>query len=154
MENDDDFPKIGRDFQRWSELDIRLPKLDLDIELFIRQNVWIASFVILSSLLKSKYQQRQNLLVALTPRHFDPKSLARFLFEKIVAYQGENDAIPISELEKWIPEYGIDVWGSPLSERMLFAYQLRLRQILNFDPSEKQVNRAIELRKQKMDKYG
>jgi hypothetical protein len=155
MENDDDLPKIGRDFQNWSDLDYRLPKLDLDIELFRRRNVWIASFVILAGLLKADIKQREKYLVILTPSYFDPKSLPRYLFEKIISYLKENDIVPVSELEKWVPEYAVEIWSeSPPNERMLFSNQLTVRQILNFDPTEDQFFRAIELRKEKMEKYG
>lgn len=151
----DDFPKITRDFQKWSDLDDRLPKLDLEVELFRRRNVWIASFVILAGLLKGDKQQRQGYSKILTPGHFDPKSLSKYLFEKIIKYLDKNENVPISELEVWIPEYAIEVWGeTPPDERMLYSNQLTLRQILSFNPTEEQINRAIELRKEKMKKYG
>lgn len=153
MENDDDYPRIGRDFQNWSDLDSRLQTLDLEMELFRRQNVWIASFVILAGLLKEDQKQQLNYLDMITPDYFDLKSLSRYLFEKIVSYIKRNETIPVSEIENWIPEYAIQVWGeSPVDERMLFANQFTLRQILSFNPTEKQVFRAIELRKEKMDR--
>ena len=151
---DDDFPKIGKDFQKWSDLDDRLPKIDLQVDLFRRRNVWIASFVILAGLLKGDKEQRQRFLSILTPHHFDPKSLARYLFERLSEYLQEHEQVPEAELEKWIPHYEIKVWGSPSSERMFFSDHLKLRQILSFNPTEEQVNRAIELRKEKMEKYG
>jgi len=155
MEQDDDFPRIGRDFQKWSDLDHRLRKLDLDIEMFRRRNVWIASYVILAGLLKGNRKQRQEYLEVLTPGHFDPKSLPRYLFEKIASYLEEQEIVPEPVLEGWIPQYATEVWGeSPPNERMLFGNQLTLRQILSFNPTEEQVTRAIELRKEKMDKYG
>jgi len=155
MEQDDDFPRIGRDFQKWSDLDYRVRKLDLDIEMFRRRNVWIASYVILAGLLKGNRKQRQEYLEVLTPRYFDPKSLPRYLFEKIVSYLAEHESIPESVLESWIPEYSIEVWDkNPPSERTVFFDQLTLRQVLSFNPTEEQVTRAIELRKEKMDKYG
>jgi hypothetical protein len=155
MEQDDDFPRIGRDFQKWSDLDYRVPKLDLDHELFLMHNIWIASFVILAGLLKGDRQQQQRLLSILKPAYFNPKSLPRYLFEKIASYLEVHEAVPEPVLEGWIPQYAIEVWGdSSQNERLLFGDQLKLRQILSFNPTEEQVNRAIELRKEKMDKYG
>jgi hypothetical protein len=154
MENDD-LPKIGRDFLNWSDLDSRLRTLNLEIELFRRQNVWIASFVILAGVLKGDQKQQRKYLDLLTPEYFDPKSLPKYLFEKIVLYVNRNESIPVSEIENWIPEFAIKVWGeSPVDERMLFANQFTLRQILSFTPTEEQVYRAIELRREKMEKYG
>lgn len=153
MENED-FPKLGRDFQRWSDLDDRLPKLDLEVEIFQRRNVWIASYVILAGLLKGNKEQRKRFLSILAPHYFDSKSLARYVFEKLCEYLQKHEQVPEAELEKWIPQYSIEVWGSPSSERMFFSDQLRLRQILSFNPTEEQVIRAIKLRKEKMEKYG
>ena len=157
MENENDFPKIGRDFQKWHELDrlLSIPESlpDLDIELFRRQNVWVASSVVISGLLKANPQQRKNFLMNLTPQHFNPQSLCQYLFERIVSFLEDNETIPISELEKWIPEYHLEVWNeSPPHERMLFAHNFNLRRIINFNPTEEQVNRAIELRKMTMEK--
>jgi len=151
---DDDFPKIGKDFQKWSDLDDCLPKLDLEIELFRRRNVWIASFVILAGLLKGDKELRLSYLSILTPSHFDPESLARYLFEKLNEYLQKHEQVPEAELEKWIPQYSLDVWGSRPSGRDLFSGQIKLRQILSFNPTEEQTNRAIELRKEKKEKYG
>jgi hypothetical protein len=155
MANQDDFPKLGRDIQSWSELDSWLPILDLDIELFRRRNVRLASLVILSALLKSEKHQREKLFEILTSVYFDPKSLPRYFYEKIVVYLQEHDTIPVAVLENWIPEYSFEVWGeSPPEERMLFGNNLTLRQILNFDPTNEQISRAIELRKMVMEKKG
>jgi hypothetical protein len=154
MEYDDGFPKIGRDFQNWSDLDSWLRTLDLEIELFRRKNVWIASFVILAGLLKADQQLQQKYFEMLTPSYFDPKSLSRFLYAKIAVNLRGNETIRDSELENWIPEYAVEVWGeSPIDERMLFANQLTLRQILSFNPSKKQVIQAMKLRREKMEKY-
>jgi hypothetical protein len=154
MKNND-IPKIGVDFHKWSDLDDRIPKLDLNIELFQRNNVWIASFVILAGLLKGARQQREQFLSILSPFHFDPKSLARYLYTKFALSLQGNETIPISILENWIPQYATEVWGeSPPEERMLFSNHLKLRQILSLNPTEEQVYRAIELRKEKMQKYG
>jgi hypothetical protein len=155
MANEEDYPKLGRDIQNWSDLDFRLPILDLDIELFKRRNVSIARLVILSALLKANNQQRVKLLEILKPRYFDPKSLTRYLFEKIVAYLQVNESVPVVELENWIPEYFSEVWDeSPPGGRMLFGSHFTLRQILNFDPNEEQTYRAIELRQMVMKDRG
>jgi hypothetical protein len=143
---------MGKNIQKWSELDSLLPILDLDIELFRRRNVSIASLVILSGLLKADRQQREKYIAILSPRHFDPKSLSRYLYEKIIQYLRENETIPIEEMEKWIPEYSTQVWGEPAEGRVLFGDHYTLRQILNFEPTEAQVYRAIELRKMLMNK--
>lgn len=152
MEHDNDYPKLGRDIQSWSELDVRLPILDLDIELFRRRNVRIASLVILSALLRENRRQREKLMGMLSPQHFDPKSLPRYLFEKLVIRLRDNEAVPESEMESWIPEYAYQVWGeSPPEGRMLFGNHFTLRQILNFNPNEAQVQRAVELRRMVME---
>ena len=158
MRNEDDFPKIGRDFQKWSELDPSLPKVDIEINLFRRNNVSIAALVIVSGLLKGDQQLRQRLLSILTPDHFNPRSLPQYLYQKIAVYPHMGETIPVSELEKWIPEYHLEVWGeSHPEERMFYADNWTLRQILNFDPTEEQINRAIELREMVIEhnrKYG
>ncbi len=155
MANEEDYPRLGRDIQNWSDLDLRLPILDLDIELFKRRNVSIARLVILSALLKANNQQRVKLLEILKPSYFDPKSLTRYLFEKIVAYLQVNELVPVVELENWIPEYFSEVWDEfPPGGRMLFGSHFTLRQILNFDPNEEQTYRAIELRQMVMKDRG
>jgi hypothetical protein len=134
MAIDNNFPKLGRDIQSWSDLDSWLPIVDLDIELFRRRNVRLASLVILSALLKSEKHQREILLEILTRAYFDPKSLPRYFFDKIAIYLKEHESVPVSVLEKWIPEYSFEVWGeSPPDDRMLFGNNLTLRQILNFN---------------------
>jgi hypothetical protein len=152
MEDDNDYPMVGKNIQKWSELDPLLPILDLDIELFRRRNVVIASLVILSALLKADKPQREKYLAILSPQHFDPMSLPRYIFERIIQYLQENETIPAEEMEKWIPEFSMQVWGEPPQGRMLFGDHYTLRQILNFEPTEAQVYRAIELRKMVMDK--
>jgi hypothetical protein len=155
VENDDDFPIIGKDIQKWSDLDSLLPILDLDIELFVRRNVHIASLVILSGLLKSNYIQRKKLLKILNLRYFDPKSLPQYLFERIVQNFRNNEIVTEAGLEKWILEYFLQVWGeTPPNERMLFGHNYTLRQILTFNPNDEQIRRAIELRGMKMEKEG
>jgi hypothetical protein len=155
MDEDDDYPRLGKDIENWSELDSRLPVLDLDIELFRRRNVGIASLVIISAILKSNKKRRNGLLNTLTPGYFDPISLPRYLFEKIYHYFQENDVVPVEALENWIPKFSSEVWGeSPPRGRTLFGNNFTLRQILNFDPTEEQITRAIELRKMVMDKKG
>jgi hypothetical protein len=122
--------------------------LDLDFELFRRQNVAIASLVILSALLKSNKVKRDELLKTLTNLYFDPQSLNSYLFEKIADYFKEHDTVPVSVLENWIPEYLFEVWGqSPPNGRSLFGDNLNLREILSFDPTDEQTKRAMELRK-------
>jgi len=153
MKNDD-IPKIGVDFQSWSEFDDQIPKQDLDVELFTRQNVWIASFVILAGLLKADHQLKQQYISILTPFYFDPTSMARYLFEKIASFLEEKKTITIPILESWIPQYELDEWGESYSERMFFTNNIRLRRILSFDPTEEQVNQAIALRKDAMERYG
>lgn len=155
MDNDNDPLKMGEDFQKWSDLDNLLPKLKLHIELF-RHNVWIAGLVILSGLLRADQQQRQEYLTILTPRHFDAKSLPRFLFEKIAAYPFKvNETIPEVQLEKWITEFHAEIWGElPPEPRMFHTNNLTLRQILNIQPTKEQVYQAIELRKERMEKRG
>ncbi|MDR3573710.1 MAG: hypothetical protein P4L50_07605 [Anaerolineaceae bacterium] len=158
MDNDDDFPKMGRDIQKWSELDPLLPKVNLDIELFRRNNVSIASLVVLSGLLNEDHQHQQRYLSILTPDHFDPKSFERYLFEKIAAYLRARKNVPVSELEKWVTEYHLEIWGeSPPNERMFFGNNWNLRLMLSFDPTEEQIDQAIELRnmkKEHIEKYG
>jgi hypothetical protein len=151
MEDDNDYPMVGKNIQKWSELDPFLPILDLNIELARRRNVTVASLVILSALLKAERQQREKYLAILSPRHFDPMSLPRYLFEKLTLYLRENETIPVEEMEKWIPEFFTLVWGEPPEGRMVFGNHYTLRQILNFEPTEAQVHRAIELRKMVME---
>jgi hypothetical protein len=153
MDNENDYPKIGKDINSWKELDSYLPILDLDIELFRRRNVGIASLVILSALIRSNKYQRDRLLEFLTTQYFDPKSLPQYLFEKIVMHLQKSDFLSEDELEKWIPDYSVEVWGiSSPKGRSLFADHFTLRQILNFEPNEEQVKRAIELRKMVIDR--
>jgi len=153
MKNDD-IPKIGVDFQSWSEFDDQLLKLDLNIELFTRRNVRVASLVILAGLLKGDHQLKQQYISLLSPFYFDPRSMARYLFEKIASFLAEKKTITIPVLESLVPQYERDVWGESYSERMFFTNNLRLRRILSLDPTEEQVNQAIALRKDVMERYG
>ncbi|MFZ2096793.1 MAG: hypothetical protein WAV05_09165 [Anaerolineales bacterium] len=155
MDEYDDYPRLGKDILKWSDLDSRLPILDLNIELFRRRNVGIASLVIISAILKADKKHQEDLFDILAPQYFDPKSLPQYLFEKIYNYLQENEQIPIAVLENWIPEYSFQVWGeSPPEGRMLFGHNFTLRQIINFDPTEEQIIRAIELRKMVKEKKG
>lgn len=152
MDDDNDDLWEGKHIQKWSDLDPFLPILDLDIELFKRQNVSIASRVIISGLLKSTREQRDIYIAILNPLYFDQKSLLLFLFNKIINYLRENEIIPIEEMEKWIPEYSTQVWGEVSRGRVLIGEYFTLRQILTFEPTDAQVMRAIELRRLVMER--
>jgi hypothetical protein len=155
MEEYDDYPQLGKNIQSWSELDSLQPNIDLDIELFLRYNVTIASFVILSFLLKSGKEQRDELFSRLTPSHFDPKSFARYLFGRLVVYLSENDHVSEEELERWVTDYFLVVWNvfSPKG-RELYSVHNKLRLTLKLNPTKEQTYRAIELREKKMKDKG
>jgi len=148
-----EIPILGKNIEKWSDLDFQLPKLDLNIELFQRQNVWIASFVIIGGILNADKQYREELFRIIPPNIFNSKSLCKFLFEKISIYFNEADTLTESLLETWIPEYIICTWGeSNLDEKTIYSNQANLRQIINFFPTKDQMKQAIELRKNKMER--
>ena len=124
-----------------------LPVLDLDVELFKRNNVAIASLVILSSLVKGDQEQREECLRRTRVEYFNEKSLDRFLFETIVEYHRATGQVPVQDVRARILEYGPQVWGEASDERELTGHYFMWAQIVSFSPTTAQVERAIELRK-------
>jgi hypothetical protein len=120
--------------------------VDLELE-FFRNNVSIAALVLLSGLLKGNNHLKQELLGLLQPSHFWDKSIERFLFLKIKEHLQANDSSEL-DLEICIQEYGLSVWGKPQDERSLANARFKLSQILGFEPTENQVYRAFQLRRE------
>lgn len=124
-----------------------LPPLDLDIELFRRRNVSLASVVVMAGLLRSKETRRQAILRHITPEYFGEKSFDRFLFERIATRLHQHEDISLSEIETSVTEFGPTVYGEPSDERSLVGYRFTVTQILSLAPSPRQIDQAIELRK-------
>ncbi len=123
------------------------PQIDLNTELFKRRNVSIASLVVIAGLLRANRLHREAILQSAKPEFFWEKSFDRFLYERIRAALREHNDISMSDLEACIQEYEPAVYGQPANEHSLQGHRSTLVQILKFQPTPAQIERAIELRR-------
>jgi hypothetical protein len=142
--NDDYYAKFGKDIYKWSDLDVYLPAVDLDYELKCN-NVVMAELAILSVLLKAGTPQRKIVLACITPDRFHRKSLTRFIFEKALEYLQQNETVPEEVMEKWVPEFSLQVYGEISSGRALSGNNFNLRLALSLNPTLNQFANAVEI---------
>jgi len=118
--------------------EFRIPKVDLDIEIFTRRNISLARFVVLNALLQNDRAYQAEILKHLRPENFT-NDFTRFLFQNIVEMihsQGEVDA---QELRCRIPSF------APNAPEFARGCLANFDQILSLKPTPEHVERAIEM---------
>lgn len=120
-----------------------LPILNLDVELYERNNVVIAFLVVISGLIKNK-DQRPEILTAMKAEYIGIR-FYRYLFEIVVEELKENDEINIDSVARSLPKFGPKVYGRRSNKRSLKGEYFTLAQVLDFEPSPAQVSKAIEM---------
>jgi hypothetical protein len=129
-----------------SQADRLLKEIDLEVELFRRRNVGLASLALLAALVKSKGPDRERLIRYLRLEHFTKKSIEQFLFSCIVNATTNQQEITAEVLTSFVQEFEPTVWGEPPTERSLRGYYFKVAQILAIDPSDAQIEQAVALR--------
>lgn len=124
-------------------------KIDIDIELF-RNNVGVASLVILSALIKDK--RRDYIIKNIKPEYF--QLFDRYLLEIILEMLTNGEVVDYLKIKNQIPEYSLKYFSSPSAERSLEGYYFTLEQILDLDPTPTQIGKAIGLLQRKAKKRG
>ena len=120
-------------------------KVDLNTELFIRRNVAIAELVIITGLIKGNQAQKELILKSIVPAHLGEKSFEGYLFTIIVDDVENMHEISLITVEQRIPEYSQVVHGEPANKKSLEGNFFKWSQILSFEPTNEQINKAIEV---------
>ncbi len=121
----------------------RLPILNLDQELYERNNVVCAFHVILSGLIKNR-TQRQEILSRVIPDYMGVP-FYKYLFEIISADLARSEEINVSSIIDSIPKFGPNVYGMRSNRRSLKGHYFTFAQVLDFEPTPAQVSRAIDM---------
>lgn len=130
------------------------PIVNLSTELFMRNNVSIAELVVLSCLIKGGDENRSVVLHEFQPEFLPVKSFERYLCTIILTQLQTNGIVSIAEIELKIEDFGIKVWGEPLKNKEKRGYLFRWNQILTFEPTVSQAERAIILCRNNAKKNG
>jgi hypothetical protein len=121
--------------------------LDLDEELVIRNNMAIASLVILSSLIKGEGGLRERVISKVQEEFFRDTSFECYLFKICMDHINKNKEISEAHLEGQIVKYSPEVYGEEANESFLKDLKYMWFQIIHFNPTTAQLDRAIELRR-------
>lgn len=119
-------------------------KVDLNTELFIRNNVAIAGLVIITALVKGTPNQQARILNSVEPAHLGEKSLESYLFMIMADKLRNNREISLREVEQRILEHSQAVYGESANKESLEGDFYKWSQILSFEPSDEHIAAAIE----------
>jgi hypothetical protein len=119
-------------------------KVDLDFELFTRNNTAIASLVIISGLIKGDPTQREAILRSIKPDHLGNRSLESYLFRLISDELSDKGNVSLDAIEKSIPQHSQVDYGEPPNEKMLQGDYYKWNQILNFELTDAHISKAID----------
>lgn len=121
-------------------------KIDLETELFIRNNVAIASLVIIAGLIKGNSNQRMLILSSIEPDQLGKKSFENYLFTIITEKLRKNQEVASKTIKQRIPEYSQVIYGEPETRGSLEGNYFKWSQIQSFEPTDAQIARSIEQR--------
>jgi hypothetical protein len=119
--------------------------IDLDTELFVKNNFVIAKLVIIAGLLKNDNHQRAKILRLVEPESLGENSFEGYLFSQIRESLINTGRVSPSQIGQQVYKYKpkVDGQASPSSslEGNIFNWSL----ILGFEPTPAQVDKAIEI---------
>lgn len=121
----------------------QLPILNLDEELYERNNVPLAFHIIISGIIRNK-RQRNEILMRVRPDYIDIPFMA-YLYEIVTEELKRGEEIDIYSIIDLIPKFGPKVYGIRSNRRSLKGHYFTLAQILDFQPTPAQVSKAIDL---------
>lgn len=139
MKSKKGFPQIGRDFEKWSDLDCLLPIIDLDSD----YAMGIADLVLIAGLLKSDQRNRGELISKIYANLFNPKGFEHFLFQNIIILWKNNINITEEVLERIAVDFSPSVFGVKGTQRDIYSCSYTLRQILSLNPNNEQIENAL-----------
>ena len=120
--------------------------IDLELELYKRNNVAIANLVVLSALMKGEKKQQKMIMERLKPDYLlGPKSIYSYLFRIISEEINQDGKVDISSIIERIPEHGPQVYGEPLDQRSLQGDYRNFARILYINPTAEQVEKAVDM---------
>ncbi len=135
-------------------IDGETPKLDLNAELFVSNNVAIAELVIIAGLLKNDDDQRREILRFIEPEFMGEKSFEGYLFSLVRESLEDKAKVSLSKIGEKIPEYGPKVYGEALGRQSLEGYYFKWSQALSLEPTQAEVQKAIEIIRTVAEKKG
>jgi hypothetical protein len=115
-----------------------LPEVDLDIELSVRRNISLARLVVLNVLAYARQPYQTEVLKHLHPEHFR-NAFDRFLFENMVDMIRNRGQVDVEELRRRIPSF------APEATEFIEGCLANYAQMLSFNPTPEQVERAFDL---------
>jgi hypothetical protein len=120
----------------------QLPILKLDVELYKRNNVSIAFLVLISGLIKGI--DRQEILRRVKPDYINVP-FNRYLYEIVAENLKSSGEIDVQLIIDRIPDFGPIVYGETSKESSIYADYFTLAQILDFQPTSSQIDKAIDM---------
>jgi hypothetical protein len=120
-----------------------LPILNLDIELYKRNNVPVAFLVLIAGLIKN-IEQQQKILERVKPEYINVP-FHRYLYEVVIDELARNQKINVTSIINRIPDFGPLVYGTPTEEGFLKANYYTFAQVLGFQPTSIQISKAIDM---------
>jgi hypothetical protein len=125
------------------------PKLDLDVELFKRNNMAIADLIILSSLIKGDTELQNEILKEIKPEYLGLKLFTSYLYSIIKDELERYGIVNIANLKEKIPEHEPIIYGTPSDKRTLKGDYFTFYQILYLNPSLPHVKKSIDMVKKR-----
>lgn len=117
-------------------------QIDIEKELFVGNNVTLASLVIVAGFLWGNSDVRDELVSEVNPLILREKSLEWYVYQSMLKAYAQSKSVEVDVIEEDLSDYGPQVWGEPTGE----ASWLRWRQIRSMKPSTEEILQAIHLR--------
>ena len=120
-------------------------KINLDFELFEKNNLAIAKLVVIAGLIRNDDRQRREILRSIEPDSLGENSFECYLFDQIRASLQDRGQVSPSQIGMQIYRYKPQFEGKASSNNTLEGHLFRWSLILGFEPTPAQVEKAINI---------
>ena len=132
------------DFQAQTEPE-ETSQIDLQTELFVKNNSAIAKLVVIAGLLQHDERQRRIILNSVAPECLEEITFEGYLFHQVRENLAVSGQISPSRITEQIYHYTPKVAGKAAPSKSLEEYFFRWSLILGFEPTPAQVSQALEI---------
>jgi hypothetical protein len=120
-------------------------QIDLQAELFVKNNLAIAKLVVIAGLLKNDKRQRRIILNSVDIECLGKNAFEGYIFRQVRESLAFSGKISPSKITEQIYQYSPKVAGKANPSRSLDEYFFRWSLILGFGPTPAQVDQAIKI---------
>jgi len=120
-------------------------QVDVNTELFAKNNIAMAKLVVIAGLLMNDVGQRSEILRLVEAEMMGEKSFEGYLFSRIRESLKDNARVSLSEIAEKIPGYVSEVDGEATRSKSLEEYYYKWSQILSMEPTHAEVQKALEI---------